>query len=148
MQLRKQGHCAYKCEYHLVIVTKYRRKIFQEGSYSYFCKLMKGVIHDGMPEVVLLEVNHDKDHIHMLLSIPPKMRISDVVCRIKSTTGLLLKRKFEYMRKAYWGVNGIWSDGYFVSTVGVNEEIIKKYIEQQGKEDMGQAQLVLGLKPT
>ncbi len=52
------------------------------------------------------------------------------------------------MRKAYWGVNGIWSDGYFVSTVGVNEEIIKKYIEQQGKEDMGQAQLVLGLKPT
>jgi putative transposase len=43
---------------------------------------------------------------------------------------------------------GIWSDGYFVSTVGVNEEIIKKYIEQQGKEDMGQAQLVLGLKPT
>jgi hypothetical protein len=51
------------------------------------------------------------------------------------------------MRKAYWGVNGIWSDGYFVSTVvGVNEDIIKKYIEQQGKEDMGQAQLVLGVR--
>ena len=80
----------------------------------------------------------------MLLSIPPKIRISDVVSRVKSITGRLLKKKFEYMRKAYWGVDGIWSDGYFVSTVGVNEEIIKNYIEQQGKEDSGQAQLVLG----
>lgn len=105
---------------------------------------MKGVMNDGIPEVILLKINHDKDHIHMLLSIPPKMRVSDVVRRIKSTTGRLLKKKFEYMRKAYWGVDGIWSDGYFVSTVGVNEEIIKKYIEQQGKEDSGQAQLVLG----
>lgn len=57
MQLRKQGHCAYKCEYHLVIVTKYRRKIFQEGSFRYFCEIMKGVICEGMPEVILLEVN-------------------------------------------------------------------------------------------
>ena len=72
------------------------------------------------------------------------MRISDVVRRIKSTTGRLLKQKFEYMRKAYWGVDGIWSDGYFVSTVGINEGIIKRYIEQQGKEDRGQAQLELG----
>jgi putative transposase len=86
-------------------VTKYRRKIFQEGSFGYFCKIMKGVIHDDMPEVILLDVNHEKDHIHMLLSIPPKIRISDVVRRIKSTTGRLLKKKFEYMRKAYWGVN-------------------------------------------
>lgn len=127
-----------------MLVTKYRRNIFNEGSYSYFCEIMKGVIYDGIPEVILLKVNHDKDHIHMLLSIPPKMRISDVVRRVKSITGRLLKKKFEYMRKAYWGVDGIWSDGYFVSTIGVNEEIIKNYIEQQGKEDSGQAQLVLG----
>ena len=148
MRLRKQGHCAYKCEYHLVIVTKYRRKIFNDGSFSYFCEVMKGVIYDGMPEVEMLEVNHDKDHIHMLLSIPPKMRVSDVVRRIKSTTGRLLKKKYEYMRKAYWGVDGIWSDGYFISTVGLNEDIIKGYIERQGEEDKGQAQLVLGQRPT
>ncbi|MFK7973596.1 MAG: transposase [Rickettsiaceae bacterium] len=60
----------------------------------------------------------------------------------------LLKRKFEYMRKAYWGIDGIWSDRYFVSTVDVNEQIIKKYMEQQGAVDMRQAQLVLVLKPT
>ena len=87
-----------------MLVTKYRRNIFNEGSYSYFCEIMKGVIYDGIPEVILLKVNHDKDHIHMLLSIPPKMRISDVVRRVKSITGRLLKKKFEYMRKAYCGV--------------------------------------------
>jgi putative transposase len=131
-----------------VIVTKYRRQIFNAGSFGYFCEEMKGVIYDGMPEVEVIEMNHDKDHIHLLLSIPPKMRVSDVVRRIKSTTGRLLKRKFEYMRKAYWGVDGIWSDGYFVSTVGLNEEIIKRCIERQGAEDRGQAQLVLWQRPT
>ena len=49
------------------------------------------------------------------------------------------------MRKAYWGIDGIWSDGYFVSTVGIDEEVIKKYIRHQGEEDMGQAQLALEL---
>ena len=144
MKLRKQGHCAYKCEYHLVIVSKYRRKILNDGAFSYFSELMKGVIHDGFPEVEVLESNHDLDHIHMLISIPPKMKVCDVVRRIKSTTGRLMKRKFEYMRKAYWGVDGIWSDGYFVSTVGINDSVIRNYIENQGNEDRGQAQLVLG----
>jgi putative transposase len=139
MEIRKQGHCAYKCEYHLVIVTKYRRKIFNAGSFGYFYELMKGVLFDGMPEVEILEVNHDTDHIHLLLSIPVKMRVSDVVRRIKSTTGRLLKRKFDYMQKAYWGVDGIYSNGYFVSTVGLNEAVIPRYIEKQGHEDRGQA---------
>ena len=73
------------------------------------------------------------------------MRVSDIVRSVKSISGRLLKKKFEYMRKAYWGVEGIWSDGYFVSTIGINEDILKKYIECQGKEDRGQAQLVLDL---
>ena len=144
MEIRKQGHCAYQCEYHLVIVSKYRRKIFNAGSFAYFTEILKQV-NDLLPEVMILTVNHDADHIHMHLSIPPKMRVSDVVRTIKSMSGRLLKKKFEYMRKAYWGVDGIWSDGYFVSTVGVNEHVIKRYIEHQGQEDRGQAQLVLDL---
>ncbi|MFP4464993.1 MAG: transposase [Alphaproteobacteria bacterium] len=55
----------------------------------------------------------------------------------------IIKKKFEYMRKAYWGADGIWSDDYFVSTVGIDEGIIKRYIETQGKEDIGQAELEL-----
>ena len=142
MQIKKQGHCAYQCEYHLVIVSKYRRKIFNDGSFGYFEQVMKQVS-DSLPEIQFLTMNHDKDHIHIHLSIPPKMRVSDVVRTIKSISGRLLKKKFEHMRKAYWGVEGIWSDGYFVSTIGINEHVIKKYIESQGQEDMGRAQLVL-----
>ena len=56
---------------------------------------------------------------------------------IKSISSRLQKKKFEYMRKAYWGSDGIWSDGYFVSTIGIDEKIIKRYIELQGEEDMG-----------
>ena len=144
MEIKKQGHCAYQCEYHLVIVSKYRRKIFNAGSFEYFQKIM-GQVHESLPEVKIVTMNHDKDHIHLHLSIPPKMRVSDVVRTIKSISGRLLKKKVEYMRKAYWGVDGIWSDGYFVSTIGINEHAIKRYIEHQGKEDMGQAQLVLDL---
>ncbi len=142
MELRKQGHCAYRCEYHLVLVSKYRRKIFNAGSFKYFQEILKK-LRDDIPEVSVLKMNHDKDHIHLLLSIPPKIRVSDVVRYIKSQTGRLMKRRFEYMKKAYYGSDGIWSDGYFVSTVGVNEDVIKKYIENQGKEDSGQAQLEL-----
>ncbi len=144
MQIMKQGHCAYRCEYHLVLVSKYRRKIFNEGSFAYFKEVMRE-IREKMPEIIILTMNHDKDHIHLHLSIPPKIRVSDAVRTIKSISGRLLKKKFEYMRKAYWGMDGIWSDGYFVSTVGINEYAIKRYIEHQGQEDLGQAQLELGL---
>ena len=142
MQLRKQAHCVYQCEYHVVLVSKYRRKIFNDGSFSYFQELMKK-LRDDLPEVQILSMNHDKDHIHLLISIPPKFRVSDIVRYIKSQSGRLMKRRYLYMRKAYYGSDGIWSDGYFVSTVGVNEQVIKKYIEHQGKEDSGQAQLDL-----
>lgn len=145
MRIRKQGHCAYQCEYHLVIVSKYRRKIFNSESFAYFKEVTK-TIRESIPEVEILTMNHDVDRIHLHLSIPPKMKVSDVVRTIKSISGRLLKRKFEYMRKAYWGVDGIWSDGYFVSTIGmINEKIIKQYIERQEQEDAGQAQLVLDL---
>ena len=71
--------------------------------------------------------------------------MGQVVRILKSNTSRDLKKKFPFLKEVYWGTDGIWSDGYFVSTVGVNEHIIKKYIENQGKEDSGQAQLVLDL---
>ena len=132
----------YQCEYHLVLVSKYRRKIFNVGSFGYFKELLKK-LRDDMPEIEIISMNHDRDHIHILLSIPPKFRVSDVVRYIKSQTGRLMKRRYEYMRKAYYGTDGIWSDGYFVSTVGVNEHVIRKYIKYQGQIDSGQAELDL-----
>jgi putative transposase len=132
----------YLCKYHLVLPTKYRRKIFNEGVFAYLEETLKG-LKDFYPEVEILEINHDLDHIHILVSIPPKFSVGKVVGIIKANTARMLKKKFEFIKKAYWGNDGIWSDGYFVSTVGVNEGQIRQYIENQGKEDFGQAELEL-----
>lgn len=128
----------------MVLVSKYRRKIFNEGSFEYF-KVIMNQVEESQADIEIIAMNQDVDHIHMRISIPPKKRVSDIVRTIKSISGRLLKKKFEYLRKVYWGVEGIWSDGYFVSTIGINEEIIQKYIEHQGQEDKGQAQLVFDL---
>ncbi len=95
------------------------------------------------PDIEYKEINHEKDHIHVLVSIPPKMSVGQVVGKMKSNTAREMKKKYEFLKKIYWGAESIWSKGYFVSTVGINEQIIRKYIEHQGKEDSGQAKLEL-----
>jgi len=98
-------------------------------------------IKEYYPEIDILEINHDQDHIHLLVSIPPKLSVGSVVRILKANTARALKKKFDYLNKVYWGTDGIWSEGYFVSTVGANEEQIRKYIQKQGEEDFGQAEL-------
>ena len=147
MKYRKQNHCVYYCEYHLVFTTKYRRKIFNDGIFLYMKDRLKQV-KDYYPEIDILKINHDVDHIHVLVVIPPKFSVSQVVRIIKSNTSKDLKKKFPFLKDVYWGTDGIWSDGYFVSTVGINETIIARYIENQGKEDSGQAELVLSRRLT
>ena len=95
------------------------------------------------PEIHFIEVNTDEDHIHILCSIAPKLSIADVVKIVKTNTARMLKKKFPFLVQGYWDTETIWSVGYFVSTVGITETIIQKYIEMQGKEDSGQAQLAL-----
>jgi putative transposase len=76
--------------------------------------------------------------VHLMVSIPPNYSIVKVVVIIKANTARRLKEKFcDFLRKVYWGTQGIWSSGYFVSTVGINDEIIRRYIEYQGKENEG-----------
>lgn len=96
------------------------------------------------PQIKFKEVNHDKDHIHMLVSIPPTMRIGKVIGIIKANTARKLKQKFPFVRETYWGTDAVWSEGYFVTTVGANESVIRKYIEEQGKKDLGQTMFVTG----
>ena len=143
MEYYRQGHCVYYARYHLVISTKYRRKIFNEGVKKYFQKLIKR-IYDYYPEIVFFEVNTDQDHAHLHISIPPKMTVSRAVNIIKVNTSREIKKKFDFLKDVYWGTDGIWSDGYFVSTIGINEKVIREYIENQDKEDRGQAKLELG----
>jgi len=140
MEYRKQGHCVYKAEYHLVMTTKYRRKIFDEGVGAY-CAVKLREISRHYPDVTILEAKTDKDHVHLLISIPPRFAVSKIVNILKSNTGRALREKFPFLNNVYWGTDGIWSGGYFLSSVGLNEDAIKKYIEFQGREDEGQATL-------
>ena len=141
MEYRKQAHAVYYTQYHIVISTKYRRKVLKGGIGEYLKKTIQqiGRFH---PEIEILEVNTDLDHIHLLMSIPPKFSVGQVVNMIKANTGRAMRQKFQFLNKVYWGTQGIWSIGYFVSTVGINEQTIRKYVQMQGKEDSGQAKLV------
>ena len=81
--------------------------------------------------------------MHLLLVIPPKMAVAKVVNIIKSNTAKAMKKKFEFLKEVYWGTESIWSTGYFVTTTGINEKVIRNYIKRQGDEDSGQALLEL-----
>ena len=88
-------------------------------------------------------INHDKDHLHLLISIPPTVAVGKIVGIIKQNTSRALKQKFPFLKEVYWGTDAVWSAGYFVSTIGVNEQVIKAYIQNQGKSDAGQTVLTV-----
>ena len=93
------------------------------------------------PDLVYVERNIQPDHVHLLIMVPPRMSISNAVQIMKGNTSYALRKKFPFLSKLYADGGGIWSVGYFVSTVGINEAIIRKYIKFQEKEDSGQAKL-------
>ena len=140
MRLRKLAHAVYKTQYHIVWITRYRRKILVKGVKEYLkIKLLE--IRKYYPEWEYLEIGIDLDRVHLYMVIPPKYAVSKVVETIKSNTSKALKIKFAFLKKVYWDDRGIWAKGYFVSTVGINEKIIKEYVKMQEKEDTGQAEL-------
>lgn len=144
MKYNRAGHAVFYVRYHLVISTKYRRKIFTTGMAGYL-KLKIREVQRHHPEIVIHEVNTDQDHAHILVSIAPKLSVAQAVSLIKANTARDMRAKFPFLNRVYWGFDGIWSTGYFISTVGVNEATIKRcYIQQQGREDSGQATLELG----
>jgi putative transposase len=140
MELTHLSHCVYHCDYHIVIVTKYRRKIFNEGIFAYF-SIKLAEITSHYPLICFKTINHDKDHLHLLVSIPPTITVGKAIGIIKQNTAKNLKQKFPFLKEVYWGTEAIWSEGYFVTTVGINQKMIEEYIENQGKKDSGQIRL-------
>ena len=91
-----------------------------------------------MPGCEIVSHSMQVDHIHMVMVIPPKYSVSEVMGRLKGQTASRLGKKFGWLKKVYWKENIVWSPGYFVSTVGINEEKILQYVEWQGRQDSGQ----------
>ena len=140
METRKQAHCAYRCEYHIVWIPKYRYKVLVDGVKEYLLIKMDEV-RKYYPEIEYIERNIQPDHIHIIVSFPPKYSIAKVVGLIKSNTSKGLYAKFRFLQERYRAGVGIWSIGYYVSTVGLDEATIKRYVQHQEKEDLGQAEL-------
>ena len=137
MEVRLSAHGAYRLQYHVVWVCKYRRRILKPGVQSYLHKVLLG-LQRGMPGVEIETIGFDVDHLHMVIVIPPKYSISDVMGRLKSQSASRMRRKFQWLSKVYWKENIMWSPGYFVSSVGIDEKTIKRYVESQGQLDSGQ----------
>jgi len=142
METKRQAHCVYRCQYHIVWIPKYRYQILTEGVDKYL-EIKLDEIRKHYPEIEYVERNIQPDHVHVLISFPPKYSISQVVRILKSNTAKALKEKFDFIKERYYGTGMVWSTGYFVSTVGLDEHMIKNYIKYQEKEDLGQAKLAL-----
>ena len=137
MRTMHLNHSTYKLQYHIVWGTKYRkkwlkdyvrtdlRKSFQETCQKY------STLH-------ITETNTDQDHVHIQIEVPPSIPISDAVRVLKGNSSIALRKKYKFIREMYLEKDGIWSVGYFVSSVGLDEQAVKKYIEYQGRKEKPQ----------
>jgi len=137
MEIRLSGHSAYHTEYHVVWITKYRFHVLNPGVRVYLKKLFPKVM-EAVPGCEMVKYNIQPDHIHAVMIIPPRYSVSAVIGKIKGMTSSQLRKKFRWFKLRYSRENIVWSPGYFVSTVGVDESKILRYVEYQGRQDSGQ----------
>jgi len=136
MRTQTLNHATYQLQYHIVWGTKYRRKFLKPYVKQYLLESFYGTA-KKYPTLFILAINTDEDHIHLQIEIPPNIPISDAVQKLKSASSFSLKKRFKFIKNMYLE-HGIWSVGYFVSSIGLNEERIRKYIEWQGEKDIPQ----------
>jgi len=134
MRIRKLNHSTYQHQYHIVWGTKYRRKILKPYVLTELRKILFATV-KKYPTLWIEKLNTDNDHVHLQIEISPNIAISDAVAKLKSASSRFLRSKFKFIREIYIEKDGIWSVGYFSSTVGLNEAKVRQYIEWQGKKD-------------
>ena len=133
MNYKSQNHVVWKCGYHIVFCPKYRFRI------------LNGIVKDLVESDIRLlcewkgceveELSVQPDHIHMVVSIPPKVSVSELMGVVKGKLAIKLFKSYPQLKKKpYWG-NHFWSCGYFVNTVGINEDMICRYVKHQEDQD-------------
>jgi len=132
MSKNKLAHVVWDCKYHIVLVPKYRYKVFDrevrqavKEELKKFCVWIR---------IKIVEGHVAKDHVHMCLAIPPKYAVSEVIGKLKGKTAIRMFNKYPELRNRYWGSH-FWSRGYYANTVGKNEDMIREYIRNQDKLD-------------
>ena len=136
---RSLSHVRWECKYHLVIIPKYRQKIF----YGKMRRQIGGILRDLCRQrgVDVLEGHAMADHIHMCLSIPPKYSVAHAIGFLKGKSAVLIHRRLMGHRR----LTGLhfWATGYCVSTVGLDEDTVRKYIREQEQLESKQGELDL-----
>ena len=132
-QFKKLAHSLYECKYHIVFCPKYRYKILQDEVAQYVRQQIY-LLSNQKDDVEIIEVNVQSDHVHLVTTIPPKYAVSQFMGFLKGKLALRLFDRYPQLRKKYWGQH-VWSRGYCVSTVGLDEDRIVKYVKWQNKKD-------------
>ena len=127
------AHTSYRCKYHIVLVPKYRRMIIYNRLRKDIVEIIK-ILLNRKPDVKIIEGEACPDHIHMLLEIPPKYAVADIMGYLKSRSTLMIFDRHANLKYKY-GSRHFWAKGYFCDTVGKNEKVIREYIQTQLQED-------------
>ncbi len=135
-------HTTWDCKYHIVFIPKCRKKVI----YGRIRQYLGQIFHElaGYREIEIVEGHLQVDHVHMCLSIPPKYAVSSAVGFLKGKSAIQIARLFRGKQRNFSGEN-FWARGYFVSTVGLDEAMVRAYIRHQEEEDGRYEQMKMGL---
>ena len=142
MRIQSLSHCKYQHEYHIVWGTKYRRKFLKSYTKQAFESSVFQIVSEH-PELYVQAMNVDEDHVHLQIEIAPSVSVASAVQILKARSSFHLKQQFKFIREMYLD-GSIWSVGYYSSTIGLNENQVKKYIEEQGRRDFPTTQKSFG----
>lgn len=127
------AHTKWVCKYHIVFTPKYRRKVIYNQYRESLSTILKQLC--SYKGVEIIEGHLMQDHVHMLVSIPPKLSVAQFMGYLKGKSALMMFDKHANLKYKY-GNRHFWSEGYYVSTVGLNEATIRKYIKEQDAHDI------------
>ncbi len=140
MELRRSKHAVYELKYHLVWVPKYRARILGGEVNRYLKEVFERIAEEYEFHIDTMEIM--EDHVHVFIGVPPSYSPSEVVQILKSISAREVFKKYPKIKKAMWS-GKIWSEGYFVRSVGdkVTKEVIQKYIRYQSRENKKQSRM-------
>ena len=134
------SHTRWNCKYHIVFAPKYRRQIIYGKIKNDIGKILRTLCERKGVEII--EAEACSDHIHMLVSIPPKLSVSSFMGYLKGKSSLMIFDRHANLKYKY-GNRKFWAEGYYVDTVGKNKKVIEEYIKKQLQEDIATDQIVM-----
>jgi putative transposase len=128
-RFKRLSHSIYECKYHVVFCPKYRYRILKDEIGEYVRQQVYRLL-EQKEDVEVVELNIQPDHVHLVASIAPKYAISSLMGFLKGKLAIRLFERYERLGRKYWGRH-LWARGYCVSTVGIDEEMIRDYVRWQ-----------------